>query len=212
MGLRGINGDGKHGLVRSAYLGSAQRDVFLESSSSRPPYLWYGFFFALGFLFAYLLVRFVISKELVAYPLNREISLEKSGLGSSSVRNCHLDRNAPRRPNGDLLFYQGIGRILRSPWEIFTVWEGGLASHGGVIGIVIALWWSSSAQRETVAILFFYLVDLLRRLPLGGAAIRIGNFFNQEILGKASNPSMGGLVSPSGRCGSHRPTSPGASL
>jgi phosphatidylglycerol---prolipoprotein diacylglyceryl transferase len=70
--------------------------------------------------------------------------------------------------------------------DIFKVWEGGLASHGGVIGILIAVaLYVRSIHKSFPELTFRKLLDVLV-VPTGLAAgfIRIGNFFNQEIVGK----------------------------
>ncbi len=65
--------------------------------------------------------------------------------------------------------------------EIFKVWKGGLASHGGMAGIFIAIYLFCRKYKEFN---FLWVADRLT-LPsiLGGAFIRTGNFFNSEILG-----------------------------
>lgn len=70
---------------------------------------------------------------------------------------------------------------LTYPWKIFAVWEGGLASHGGVIGLVLALMWANRASpRGTL----MYLLDRIS-IPaaIGGGLVRLANFVNSEILG-----------------------------
>lgn len=81
---------------------------------------------------------------------------------------------------GDVLFYQNWLDIIRDPASVIAVWQGGLASHGGAIGILIALWFFARARK----IAFWTAVDFTV-IPTAIAAvfIRIGNFFNQEILG-----------------------------
>jgi len=72
---------------------------------------------------------------------------------------------------------------LSNPLEIFKVWKGGLASHGGLIGVVIAVYIYTLRYK----IPFFW---LLARLSIAGALtaafVRFGNFFNSEILGLPS--------------------------
>ncbi len=81
---------------------------------------------------------------------------------------------------GDVLFYQNWSDIARDPFSIIAVWQGGLASHGGAAGILIAIW--IFAKKRKMA--FWRAVDFTV-IPTAIAAIciRIGNFFNQEILG-----------------------------
>ncbi len=73
---------------------------------------------------------------------------------------------------------------LNNPLEILYVWKGGLASHGGLLGVLLALY--IFAKRYTLS--FNWLVS---RIAIPGALaatmIRIGNFFNSEIVGIQSN-------------------------
>lgn len=73
---------------------------------------------------------------------------------------------------------------LSNPIEILKVWEGGLASHGGMLGVIAALWIFSKKHNES----FFW---LLSRITMPGllvaAFVRFGNFFNSEILGKVTD-------------------------
>lgn len=81
---------------------------------------------------------------------------------------------------GDILFYQNWSEIARDPLSIIAIWQGGLASHGGAMGILIALW--IFAKKRKVA--FWTAVDFtVIPTAIAGVCIRTGNFFNQEILG-----------------------------
>ncbi len=76
-------------------------------------------------------------------------------------------------------------RYQNNPLEIFKIWEGGLASHGGTVGIMIALFvFLKMIHKRFPEFTFVNLLDILC-IPTAMAAIwiRIGNFFNQEILG-----------------------------
>ncbi len=72
---------------------------------------------------------------------------------------------------------------LSNPIEIFKVWKGGLASHGGLIGVFIALYIFAKRHKESYT-------WLLSRIAIPGALtaafIRFGNLFNSEILGQPS--------------------------
>jgi prolipoprotein diacylglyceryl transferase len=84
---------------------------------------------------------------------------------------------------GHCLFYEP-DIYLRDPIRILKIWEGGLASHGGGLGIFLMLWIFSRKYRE------FSYMWLLDHLSIGvmmaGFFIRMGNLFNSEILGKAT--------------------------
>jgi phosphatidylglycerol---prolipoprotein diacylglyceryl transferase len=90
---------------------------------------------------------------------------------------------------GDVFFYQNWSTFLAHPIEIIKVWQGGLASHGGALGIVIALYFFSKRLKKRLFMFsWLNLLDMVAiSAGLTGAFIRIGNFFNQEILGKPSD-------------------------
>ncbi len=82
---------------------------------------------------------------------------------------------------GHLLFYRAASDYLTSPLELIAVWGGGLSSHGALIGIVVSL--LLFTQRSRRFSLLRVLDFIVAPTALCGVFIRIGNFFNQEILG-----------------------------
>ncbi|MGW8270747.1 MAG: prolipoprotein diacylglyceryl transferase, partial [Burkholderiales bacterium] len=100
----------------------------------------------------------------------------------------------------DLLFYAVLGVILggrlgyvlfykplyyaQHPLEIFAVWHGGMSFHGGLLGVLIAMW--LLARRH--ALDWWRLMDFVAPLvPIGLAAGRLGNFINGELYGRVSD-------------------------
>ncbi len=81
---------------------------------------------------------------------------------------------------GHCLFYDPA-YYLSHPIKILKVWEGGLASHGAAIGILIALWLYARKKPDQP---FLWLVDrIVIVVALAGSFIRLGNLFNSEIIG-----------------------------
>ncbi len=89
---------------------------------------------------------------------------------------------------GHYLFYEKPSNYLNNLGELFEVWNGGLASHGAAIGIVLATGLFAYRYRDRSRGLSWLRILDFVAVPtaLAGALIRIGNFFNQEILGKKS--------------------------
>ncbi|MFR9649081.1 MAG: prolipoprotein diacylglyceryl transferase [Rikenellaceae bacterium] len=81
---------------------------------------------------------------------------------------------------GHCLFYEPETYLVR-PWEIITkIRNGGLASHGAAIGMIIGLWlWS----RKYKIAMVWALDRIMIPVGLGGALVRFGNLFNSEIFG-----------------------------
>lgn len=82
---------------------------------------------------------------------------------------------------GHVLFYEP-GRFLSNPVEILRIWHGGLASHGAAIGVLLALWLFKRKHRVP----YVEVTDrLAMSIALCSSFIRIGNFLNSEIVGRA---------------------------
>lgn len=81
---------------------------------------------------------------------------------------------------GHCFFYDPEYYLL-NPLEIFKIWQGGLASHGGAVGMLLAMY---GYAKKTADINFFWLLDRMTLpIALGSFFIRMGNFFNSEIIG-----------------------------
>jgi len=132
---------------------------------------WYGLMFAMAFLSGYLVfTRALKIKRLDAEMLDQLLIYVAVG----TILGARL---------GHCLFYEP-SYYLSNPVEILKIWEGGLASHGAAIGIVIALWLYIRKHKLS----FLWLMDrIVIVVPLGGAFIRTGNLFNSEIYGRATD-------------------------
>ncbi|MBR4849592.1 MAG: prolipoprotein diacylglyceryl transferase [Alistipes sp.] len=89
---------------------------------------------------------------------------------------------------GHCLFYEPEV-YLREPWRIITgIRDGGLASHGATIGIILGIWLSSRKSKVSV----LWTADRLGVIaPISGAIIRLGNLFNSEIVGDVTTVPWG---------------------
>ena len=132
---------------------------------------WYGVLFALGFALGYWIM----------VPIYRRERRPEENLSSLFLYILLGTMIGARL--GHVLFYQPDYYLAR-PWEILMIWQGGLASHGGFIGVLIAIYLYSSKYRDMS---FLELSDRLT-IPalLTAGFIRIGNFFNSEIVGVPS--------------------------
>ena len=108
-----------------------------------------------------------------------------------------------RRDVEDLLFYGVMGVViggrlgyvlfykpdhyLQHPLEILAVWKGGMAFHGGLLGVVGAMWLFGRTRGRP----FWQVTDLIAPcVPTGLASGRIGNFINGELWGREADPSL----------------------
>jgi prolipoprotein diacylglyceryl transferase len=129
---------------------------------------WYGLFFALAFGIGFLIVRWQFLSE------KKDLRALDSLLVYMVVGTIIGARL------GHCLFYEP-GYYLTHPLEILAVWKGGLASHGGALGILVALYFFSRRHPDLP---YLWLLDrIVVPTALGGCFIRLGNLFNSEILG-----------------------------
>jgi prolipoprotein diacylglyceryl transferase len=77
------------------------------------------------------------------------------------------------------------GYYFSHPWKIPAVWEGGLASHGGTLGVMVAVWWY--CRRHPDQPLLWLWDRLVVPTAFVAACIRTGNVFNSEILGRPTD-------------------------
>lgn len=133
---------------------------------------WYGLMFVIGFAVGQRLVAWMCRKE--NKPVEHLDTL-LFYIVAGTIVGARL---------GHCLFYEPL-YFLNHPLEIFAVWQGGLASHGGGLGVLIAVWLFSRRYKDYPLL---WIID--RAAPavaFTGALIRIGNLFNSEILGRPSD-------------------------
>ncbi len=84
---------------------------------------------------------------------------------------------------GYILFYD-FERFLYDPSVVFMVWEGGMSFHGGLLGVLTALWLFARKRRMPLLQVTDFIAPLV---PLGLGAGRLGNFINGELWGRVSD-------------------------
>jgi phosphatidylglycerol:prolipoprotein diacylglycerol transferase len=100
---------------------------------------------------------------------------------------------------GYVLFYKP-GYYAANPLEIFAIWQGGMSFHGGMLGVILAMWFH--ARRNGIA--FLRLADFIAPLcPLGLAAGRMGNFINGELYGRVTDLPWGMVFRQAGEAPRH---------
>lgn len=140
------------------------------------PVVWYGLLFAGGFILSQQVMFWIFRKE--GKP-ERDVEKLTLYMVVATIIGARL---------GHCLFYNP-GFYLSNPIEIFKVWEGGLASHGGAIGILIAIYLFGKKYPQYP---FLWMTDrLVIVVALTGAMIRTGNFVNSEMEGVETNSEIG---------------------
>lgn len=146
--------------------------------------MWYGLFFALGVFLGYALFTYLLKRFFLLYP---DYKLSYKVVAEKATFTILLGVIIGARL-GDLLFYQNASSLLHDPLLIFKVWEGGLASHGAAAGALLSFaLFVRRYRRDLPMLTWLSLFDLVAIPALAaGSLVRIGNFFNQEVLGTPS--------------------------
>lgn len=136
---------------------------------------WYGLFFAIGIILTYFFTWWIFKREKYSIAhLDSLIIYLFVGL----VVGARL---------GHILFYDP-SYFLSNPVEILKIWNGGLASHGAAIGLLLAyLLWVRIHKINFSK----YADAIVLGFPITAGFVRIGNFFNSEIIGIQTDGNWG---------------------
>ncbi len=129
---------------------------------------WYGVLYAFAFYFGLVLVTKMFKKEKVKDSWVDILFLYVIAAVIVGARLGHV-------------FFYAWDYYSQHPWEILKIWEGGLASHGGAIGILIAIWIYS--KYVTKRSMLWTMDRLVIPVAFAGLLIRTGNLCNHEIYG-----------------------------
>lgn len=152
---------------------------------------WYGLFFAMAFLFGYILLeRQVFKREGLRTELLDKLA---TYVIIGTVIGARL---------GHVLFYEPA-YYFANPAKILAIWQGGLASHGAAIGILIAIWLYTRKTGKT----YWWVIDrVVIVVALGGFFIRMGNLMNSEIYGHVTSLPWGFVFVRDGQADPRHPT------
>jgi phosphatidylglycerol:prolipoprotein diacylglycerol transferase len=147
-------------------------DIDPQVFSSMTVPRWYGLFFASGIVIGFMVIKnmfhlekkdtFLVDRLLIYVFLGMLIGMRL----------------------GHCLFYESE-TYLADPLRILKFWEGGYASHGGFAGLIIAVFIFSKKHEDVE---FLWLIDRIAVSSMfASAAIRAGNFFNSEMIGRGTD-------------------------
>lgn len=135
------------------------------------PIRWYGFFWLAGLYLSYWILQIKFKEEGKSIELLDSLTWY---IIFGTIIGARL---------GHILFYAPHYYLVENPKEIFAIWQGGLASHGGALGILLSLFIFAKSKKVDL----WWLADKIALvIPLVCSLIRIGNLFNSEMIGKAT--------------------------
>lgn len=140
---------------------------------------WYALAYIAGLVLGWLLMRHYVTADLKwAKGQRRPTLIELDDVLLIAALGVILGGRL-----GHILFY-GLPYYLEHPWEALQVWRGGMAFHGGFLGVILAVGIFARMKRIPILTLF----DLLAvTAPIGLFFGRIANFINQELWGHPTN-------------------------
>jgi len=151
---------------------------------------WYGLLFASGFVFGYYILRRMFRNEGLKDELLDKLTVY---VAIGTILGARL---------GHCFFYEPAF-YLSHPLEIIKVWNGGLASHGAAIGILISIWLFVRKEKKP----YIWVIDrVVIVVALAGALIRLGNLCNSEIYGVETTLPWGFVFLRNGENAPKHPT------
>lgn len=152
---------------------------------------WYGLSFAIGFTIGYVIVAKMFKHE--GAP-EKWLGILLTYVVIATIVGARL---------GHVFFYEW-GYYSQHPAQIFKIWEGGLASHGGTIALIIALFlFSYFVSKKPASWVFDKIVVAI---ALVGCLIRLGNLMNSEIYGGYTDLPWGFIFVRNGETLAAHPT------
>ncbi|MDC9595676.1 prolipoprotein diacylglyceryl transferase [Xenorhabdus anantnagensis] len=146
---------------------------------------WYGLMYLIGFVFAMWLA-------------NRRAAKPNSGWNKTEVENLLYAGFVGVFVGGRLgyvLFYN-LPMFLDNPLYLFKIWDGGMSFHGGLVGVISAMWWFARRTKRH----FLQVADFVAPLvPFGLGMGRIGNFINGELWGRVTLDTPWAMLFPGSR-------------
>ena len=140
---------------------------------------WYGMGYLLAFVAAYFLLRWLAKKKLWVLAEDKVADFIAYGAFFGVFIGGRL---------GYVLFYQipdvGWGRLLEDPMMVFRVWDGGMSSHGGILGLVIFTYVYARKQKVSWTGVGDGLCVVA---PIGLGLVRCANFINGELYGRVTH-------------------------
>jgi phosphatidylglycerol:prolipoprotein diacylglycerol transferase len=138
---------------------------------------WYGLMYVIGFLLAWWLARRRCQQSWSPVTVEQVDDL---------IFNAMLGVIIGGRVGYCLVY--GWELLLQDPLYLFKITQGGMSFHGGLVGVLVAMWWFGRSRGKTMWQITDFVAPLV---PLGLGFGRIGNFINGELWGKPTDLPWG---------------------
>jgi len=158
---------------------------------------WYSLLFVSGFIIGWYIFRWFLRREKISESILDPLLYT---LLIATIVGARL---------GHCLFYQPDYYLgsWHGFFEIFMPWKGGLASHGGAIALLFAMWWYSNKYGKSNDFDFLWIMDrLCITVAFAACLIRLGNLFNSEIYGDVTSLPWGFIFELNGETEPKHPT------
>ena len=158
---------------------------------------WYSILFVSGFIIGWFIFKKFFRREGVPEKLLDPLLYT---LLIATIVGARLGHCLFYQPDYYLTSWKGFA-------EIFMPWKGGLASHGGAIALLLAMWWYAAHYGKKYGFDFLWIMDrLVITVCFAGALIRLGNLFNSEIYGDVTTLPWGIVFEHNGETLPKHPT------
>lgn len=158
---------------------------------------WYSLMFVAGFVLGWYIFKWFFKREGISEKLLDSLLLT---LMIATIVGARLGHCLFYQPDYYLGSWQGF-------LEIFQPWKGGLASHGGAIALLLAMWWYARRYGKKNHFDFLWIMDhLCIAVAFAGCFIRLGNLFNSEIYGDVTSLPWGFIFDMRGETEPKHPT------
>jgi len=169
---------------------------------------WYGLLWAVGIWFALLIVQRLFKHEKLPEAWLDKLFLYTvvGAILGARLGHCFFyEWQLLKEPVTILgITFEYGNQYLSHPWELLYIWRGGLASHGGAIGILIAMYfYNKNVSKKGYVWIFDRLVI---GVAICGACIRLGNLMNSEIYGSVTSLPWGFIFVRTGETQPMHPT------
>ena len=158
---------------------------------------WYSILFISGFILGWYIFKWFFTREGISVKLLDPLLYT---LLIGTIVGARLGHCLFYQPDYYLGSWDGF-------WEIFMPWKGGLASHGGTLALLVAMWWFARHYGRKNNFDFLWILDHLAiAVCFAATFIRLGNLFNSEIYGDVTTMPWGFIFDLRGETEPKHPT------